>query len=1246
MKELRPMKKLFSFIILLMFASFSLPGQVDPLIYNGARKNRANNVHDGNQIRTHFFNYGLIGRKIDEEFGGEWPKNSGQEAVGDVSMNVGAEVKALADTAAIISVHGLTGDEPYYQTFLDSAIAANEFQIMVTVSDGPRTQNEYSPDGETFWGWEPIQGFNSPDSSLVAMSHLPETWPPFWPDRTELSDGWAGAWNGYFGRGVTNADQESYWRMDDYSDQEFKKPLSDYYPLPDSDPSRGGLGLQAGARGFQWTNAQAKDAIFWVYDIANISDKDLDKTGFSILMGGIIGLSSSNDNAEFYSSEVDRNGEKLNMAVSYDDVLDGWDELVWVGYKYLESPGNFSDGIDNDKDSPLTDAYGQDNIIDSTNTEMFGPVQLPNGADVVLIGEVTNEVMDLGNGAEDVYYVQYNSDYERTVVSLDRPVVINSGDLNDEYIVRPGDVVKEEKNDLLDNNLNGLIDENPIVHHGFAHKNYLTGVGTTDPMIDERRDDGIDNNGNWNPSTDDVGADGVPGTGDFGENDGVPTAGEPNFDALDIIESDQIGLTAFDFFFPFTDLLQNKDIDMWERMAPADTFDVTVQDKDGDFIFSASYFPLNAGQTERISLVLLYANDETGLINKAATVQQIYNFNYNFAQAPTVPQVNGVAQNQKAVLYWDASAEDSYDRLFGRADPDQSELGFDFEGYRIYRSTSPEFELDITNAYGEGQLIKPIAIFDLDNEISGLSYNDIEGVRFNLGDNSGLAHSYEDDNKINGLTYYYVVNAFDRGYDTTLYAGIEALDQFRDIAPSESPFSIKLLPSGEVVTGPNVVAITPANPALGYVEPKGADGLDHVAGVGTGLVDLRLLDPYAFEADSAKYRVTFTDSVDIVMTYSIKPDGQDLQITGYDTFYTTVGVNVEKLLPNASGLFTGSIDTVYKDWPVSSSPLVIDGMELTIENEESRNIDNDLTGLRDANGNLIANDSAYVQVTGILKSKLFLGALEAVVYPYDYAIEIYDEIVDTSIAVNKYTLFPLEKLDYDAIPVRFKVLNVTRGEYVDFLFREQFEPFVNPDTQLPDTIFYADSSFSYNDRLVILEGPRDGYVSIDNGITQSKIDLGWVVLTEKDTLKQAFEPGQSYFIKAKKLFNRDDIYESVITKAKFDANIAKNIGLDNVRVVPNPYYGTSMFEQYNPLITGPGERQIQFRGLPPKCTIRIYTVYGDLIDTIYHNGDLSSDAQSWDLKTRDNLDLAYGVYIFHVDAPGIGEKIGKFAVIK
>jgi hypothetical protein len=65
-------------------------------------------------------------------------------------------------------------------------------------------------------------------------------------------------------------------------------------------------------------------------------------------------------------------------------------------------------------------------------------------------------------------------------------------------------------------------------------------------------------------------------------------------------------------------------------------------------------------------LVLLYANNEEGLINKAATVQQIYNFNYSFAQAPTVPFADGSPYNQRVVIYWDNTAEDSFDRLFGR----------------------------------------------------------------------------------------------------------------------------------------------------------------------------------------------------------------------------------------------------------------------------------------------------------------------------------------------------------------------------------------------------------------------------------------------------------------------------------------------------------------------------------------------------------------------------------------------------
>jgi hypothetical protein len=36
----------------------------------------------------------------------------------------------------------------------------------------------------------------------------------------------------------------------------------------------------------------------------------------------------------------------------------------------------------------------------------------------------------------------------------------------------------------------------------------------------------------------------------------------------------------------------------------------------------------------------------------------------------------------------------------------------------------------------------------------------------------------------------------------------------------------------------------------------------------------------------------------------------------------------------------------------------------------------------------------------------------------------------------------------------------------------------------------------------------------------------------------------------------------------------------------------------------------------------------------------------WDLLSSEGMRIAYGVYIYHVDIPGVGEKIGRFAVIK
>jgi len=97
--------------------------------------------------------------------------------------------------------------------------------------------------------------------------------------------------------------------------------------------------------------------------------------------------------------------------------------------------------------------------------------------------------------------------------------------------------------------------------------------------------------------------------------------------------------------------------------------------------------------------------------------------------------------------------------------------------------------------------------------------------------------------------------------------------------------------------------------------------------------------------------------------------------------------------------------------------------------------------------------------------------------------------------------------------------------------------------------------------------------------------------------------------------------------------------LDLINVVPNPYYGYSEYE------TSQLDNRIKITNLPKEAKIRIYTVSGTLIKTIKKSDDLTS--ADWDLKNDYGIPVASGLYIIHVDADGIGEKILKwFGVLR
>ena len=111
-------------------------------------------------------------------------------------------------------------------------------------------------------------------------------------------------------------------------------------------------------------------------------------------------------------------------------------------------------------------------------------------------------------------------------------------------------------------------------------------------------------------------------------------------------------------------------------------------------------------------------------------------------------------------------------------------------------------------------------------------------------------------------------------------------------------------------------------------------------------------------------------------------------------------------------------------------------------------------------------------------------------------------------------------------------------------------------------------------------------------------------------------------------FNTDDIYNNVNNET------GKKALLDLTNIVPNPYYAYSTYE------TSAIDNRVKFTNLPPKCDISIYTLDGALVRRIKKD-DLSTETD-WNLKNGAGVPIASGMYIIHIDAGELGEKILKW----
>ncbi|MBN2089767.1 hypothetical protein JW964_09140 [candidate division KSB1 bacterium] len=801
-----------------------------------------------------------------------------------------------------------------------------------------------------------------------------------------------------------------------------------------------------------------------------------------------------------------------------------------------------------------------------------------------------------------------------------------------------------------------------------------------DGIVDESMQDDIDNDGDWNPLIDDVGADGISGDlnrngiqdgieeWDRGEGDGVPTHGEPNFDETDLDESDQIGLTSF-AVYEYNTQFPSKDEATWSLMV-AGTFDTTFgQTKDNAFQYASGPIKMAPGDKRRFSITVFFGYDKDDLFRSAKTVQRIYNEGYRFTRAPERPKVTAVAGDHRVTLYWDDFAEYSRDPI----------MGYDFAGYNIYRGTNPGLTdaFVITDAQGNPTLYKPIAQFNVagDGWFGPHPIETENGIHFYMGanDKTGLKHSWTDTTVVNGQTYYYAVVSFDHG------------DRI-EIPPTECNWEFEEYPahSGKYFPTVNTAIVTPQAPAAGYVPPTVTDeSIQHV-GPGTGLVRVEFLDPdkvkegrtYQIDFDesnpkekqfnfwdndeviaellpvTSRYQYTKWDnsvspsvpidsirSVTLNLSHNYIINNSKFQLFNADSSYLYPKDTTKYVLNSPKGWVVIKDTTFiptnkkyyvkYQRYLVAGSPHLngsdnnpyIDGMRILVK-DDSLMVNQ--TESRFVKGN--ANWDAYIN----------RYPNQGVEVPKDYLIVFTDTVAAYSINSKK--------------PAKFYIVNLTDTVNADFIFLDTKGDSIisDGDAIIPITYISNRPRGTWQAKFFV---PRDSIVFRDSLTSEGypvKNKEGETYKIPIDTIfvdKIAPKAGDQFLISTHKPFSTRDKFSFKTKRAYIVPEQAKS-QLEDIAVVPNPYIAASEWEIKPNLQSGRGDRLIQFIHLPSRCTIRIYTLAGELVQILEHDSPLEDGSEPWNLLSKNQMDIAYGIYIFHVEAPGIGEQIGKFAVIK
>ncbi|NWF87826.1 MAG: hypothetical protein HXY50_00015 [Ignavibacteriaceae bacterium] len=633
-------------------------------------------------------------------------------------------------------------------------------------------------------------------------------------------------------------------------------------------------------------------------------------------------------------------------------------------------------------------------------------------------------------------------------------------------------------------------------------------------------------------------------------------------------------------------------------------------------------FTLNPNETVQSSIGLVMGSsgsvpnqpDTSDLMNNMRVLQQMYDRGFQGSGPPKTPIVKATAGDKEVRLVWDSAAEDSKDALTGKKD---------FEGYKIYRSDDlgKTWGSPITDHFGNVVGYKPIKIFDLIDGIKGPD----PAFNQSLGDDSGIEHSFIDRNLLNGVEYWYCVTAFDKGNQKP-----DSLEQ-----SYQSPLGSSTLES-------HTVSVVPGVRPQNYLPPEYYPSLNTegsfppIGGVCQGIISIDIVQPDSITGDD--YVVTFVDST--------------LEIVGSDTNYV-LGFNLYRIDKDTRDTTLLLDHHLFSNESEDNLPIT-DGFRLTALNTPS--------GVAFQGWTLVNKDTSTFQWSTKPVPK-YLNDRQTV-QEVVYTIDDYRITIDTINGLNAKLYDYFTDVLYDTssfhLPLKVEVItdpnnpiDVSQNTILmEFAVKAPWEDYrKNYYSPLgwdlvPGGLAYTAGSPGFYERYPdMLNFERYEINPLTNDTTVSGLLLrtnhqpNTYKNADGNTVNQiAIAPshGDQFTIKTYKPFRKEVRYEFSTKKTEYTNT--KNVDLNKIRAVPDPYIVSNEFE------TDQFGKRLMFNHLPNECTIAIYTVAGDFVDEIIHNDSRGFDF--WDMRTYNDQYVAYGLYIFVVKMPDGQQHVGKFLVIK